>query len=66
MLSVIPVGADVTVGGNVAAVVQQIIIAANGHVQYQCAWWDSGSRKCEWLHANEVEYADSRTQVKFQ
>lgn len=23
--------------------------------QYRVVWWDSGSRKCEWLYAFEIE-----------
>lgn len=50
-------GAEVHLGidGDVRGEVVQVAITANLHVQYQVAWWDGRTRRCDWLESFEVQ-----------
>ena len=53
-ISVIKPGTPVTLNGDIEAVVVELSIASNLHVQYRCAWWSGSDRKVEWLEEHEV------------
>lgn len=71
LISIIPPGANVRIGGSsedeFAGVVCQACIREGGAVQYQVAWWNGRERRCEWLEACEVVTAQeaARQEIGF-
>lgn len=60
MLSVIPIGASVTIGGVIPAKVLGVSIGNGNAIEYRCVWWSGSERKTEWLQACEVD-SESQT-----
>ena len=54
MIEVIPPGAIVLVGKEIAGRVVQVCIQKNKSVQYQVSWFDGNDRKLQWLEDFEV------------
>lgn len=60
MITVIPIGEPVLIGGNVPAVVTGITIRSGDHVTYEVSWFDGATHYCQWLESLEVSTREKR------
>jgi hypothetical protein len=59
LVEVFSVGSQVNiVHANQSGTVAAVCVYAGDRVQYQVAWWDGVTRRCEWLEAFEVEASE--------
>jgi len=54
MIELFEVGTRVFIGGKIEAIVTAVMIRAEQQIQYECVYWDSNVRKCEWVFSLEV------------
>lgn len=57
MIYIYEVGARVTLGDDVPAVITAVLIHKE-RIQYKCSWWNGRSRNEEWFDPFEVKYKD--------
>lgn len=62
-LKVLAPGTRVIIGDDIHALVTQVLISADNHIQYQCSWWDGRQRNLEWLEAEECAANESAERV---
>jgi uncharacterized protein YodC (DUF2158 family) len=57
MLEVFPIGAKVTIDGDIPATIVAFEVRGDTDgrvVTYQCVWWDERTRKSEWITEGEI------------
>jgi hypothetical protein len=57
-IEVMQVGSRVTLSPDIPARITGIAIDENCRVTYRCVWWDSRTRRVEWLEEFEVARTD--------
>jgi hypothetical protein len=66
-IEVLAIGTEVTIDGDIPAVIRGITIYSPEWIKYECVWWDERSRKEEWLTIDEITVKTPATStVKFK
>ena len=53
-------GTKVLLDEDLSATITTVAIHAGNHVQYECAWWNSGTRVREWFTEDDIVKLDKR------
>jgi hypothetical protein len=65
-ISVLAIGTQVTIDGDIPATIRAVTIYSNTWVKYCCVWWDERTRREEWLTRDEIQVEEVRhAAVKF-
>ena len=68
MIEVYPIGllVDFIHGEDIRGKITALMIEEGSHVSYKVAWWNSRTRCCEWVAAEELQPASpERTRIGF-
>jgi len=63
-IEVMQVGSPVMLSGDIPARITSIWIEDKCRIQYQCAWWEGRTRRCEWIEQFEVVRTDETQGMK--
>ena len=63
-LEVYEVGTKVVLEEDIEAKIVQVAIHAGNWVQYECAWWNGGSRVREWFVVDDFTVAKKKNLMK--
>jgi hypothetical protein len=64
LLQVIAPGSPVILADEINATVTAVMIREGGRVSYQVVWWESRSRREEWINGLEVKPCDQARSLK--
>lgn len=59
-LKIYPPKTAVMIGGGIDAMVVRVCIAMEGHVTYECTWFEGRTRVLAWVEACEIECPSSK------
>ncbi len=65
ILMVFDIGAAVTIGNGIQAMVTAIVVRSNHHVLYEVNWWDGSVHTCKFLDACEISGAKESLAIGF-
>tara|TARA_R110002020_G_scaffold103752_5_gene243123 strand:- start:863 stop:1093 length:231 start_codon:yes stop_codon:yes gene_type:complete len=63
-LEVYEVGTAVVLADDIEAKIVQVAIHAGNWIQYECAWWNGGSRVREWFVSGDFVVAKKAPRMK--
>ena len=55
MVKVIPISTSVLIGDDIPARVSAVCVRKNGHITYECVWWNGRTHECQWLESFELK-----------
>lgn len=62
-IEVYAIGTQVTIDGDIPAVIRGVTIYSPAWVKYLCVWWDERQRKEEWLTEDEIAVSEKSHQT---
>lgn len=62
-ITVVEIGAEVTLHEDVPARVTAVAIRGQGQVQYEVTWWTNGERRTAWVEECEIKRTNPKRAV---